>query len=101
LVESSSGEPPFKWEGEDLILQISVLPRSSINAIFGFHNNCLRIKLTAAPVDGKANQALVKFLSKIFGVSASHVAIEKGETGKLKRIRIKTPKLIPDFLKIS
>lgn len=99
LAESSSGEKVYEWVGDDLLLQISVQPRSSSNSISGIHNNRLRIKLTAAPVDGKANQALIKFLSKLFSVPIRQISIEKGETAKTKRVRICSPKNIPDLLK--
>lgn len=99
LAASSSGDQPFHWEGDDLLLNISVQPRSSQNVISGIRNGHIRIKLTSAPVEGKANQALIKLLSKAFGVALSQVSIEKGETSKSKRIRIQSPKILPDILK--
>lgn len=99
LAESSSGKQTFQWQDEDLLLWVSVQPRSSRNALADIHDQKLRIRLTAAPVDGKANQSLIKLLSKTFGVSASQVIIEKGETSKTKRIRICSPKTLPDIVK--
>jgi len=97
--ESSSGNVFYRWDGADLLLQIWVLPRASRDCIMGIHNNCLRVKLTTAPVDGKANQSLIKFLSKQLGVSASQISIEKGETSKTKQIRIRSLKSLPEILK--
>jgi len=99
LAESSSGDRACQWVGDDLLIQISVQPRASSNAISGIHNNQLRIKLTAVPVEGKANQALIKLLSKTFAVPARQISIEKGENARSKRIRIRSPKVIPDILK--
>jgi uncharacterized protein (TIGR00251 family) len=48
----------------------------------------LKIRLTAAPVDGKANRALIKLLAKSFNISTSKVTILTGETSRHKRIRI-------------
>lgn len=101
MVASSSGNPLYQWVGDDLLLQISVQPRSSSNSISGTHNNQLRVKLTAAPVDGKANQALIKLLSKTFAVPARQISIEKGENARSKRVCIRSPKNIPDFLQKS
>lgn len=101
MAESSSGELPFQWSGNELILRISVQPRASINSISGVHNGHLRVKLTAAPVDGKANQALIKLLSKTFGVSVSQISIEKGESSKAKRVRIRSPKILPEIIKLQ
>ncbi len=101
LAESSCGDLPYQWSGDDLLLRINVQPRSSINSITGVHNGELRVKLTAAPVDGKANQSLTKLLSKAFGVPASQVCIEKGDTSKSKRVRIRSPKILPEIIKLQ
>ena len=103
VAESSSGSPKTcqacQRQGEDLLLWVIVQPRSSRNAIGDIHDSKLRIRLTAAPVDGKANQALIKLLGKSFGVAASQISIEKGDTSKTKRVRVCSPKILPQFLK--
>jgi uncharacterized protein (TIGR00251 family) len=48
----------------------------------------LKIRLTAPPVDGAANEALIAYLSKALGVSKSSVEIVSGHTSREKRIRI-------------
>lgn len=99
MAESSFGNQAFQWQGEDLLLWVTVIPRSSRNTVDDIHDQKFRVRLTAAPVDGKANQALTKLLSKTFGVSASQITIEKGETSKTKRIRIHSPKILPQIIK--
>ena len=101
LAESSCGELPWQWSGDDLVLQIKVQPRASIDAITGIHDGYLRVKLSAAPVDGKANQSLTKLLSKAFGVPASQISIEKGENGKKKRVRVQSPRIFPEIIKLQ
>ncbi len=71
---------------------ISVIPRSSINEVVAETPGYLKIKLTVAPVHGKANQALATFLAKKFNVSKSQVEILKGLTSKDKLVRIYLPK---------
>lgn len=101
MAESSCGDLPYQWSGDDLLLRIKVQPRSSTNSIAGVHNGELRVKLTAAPVDGKANQSLTKLLSKTFGVPSGQVCIEKGETSKSKRVRVRSPKILPEIIKLQ
>lgn len=79
------------WVTEDkngCIFQVRVMPRSRRNAIVGLHGDALKIRLTAPPVDGKANQALLKFLAKRLGVSPSAVEIVAGHTSRQKRVRV-------------
>lgn len=52
------------------------------------HEGALKIRLAAPPVDGKANEELVRFLAKIFELSPSEISIDKGQNGKRKRINI-------------
>ena len=53
-------------------------------------DNETKVKITAQPVDGKANKALVEFLSKFFKIPKTSIQIVKGETSKDKKILIKT-----------
>ncbi|MGA2193008.1 MAG: DUF167 domain-containing protein [Nitrospirota bacterium] len=67
---------------------VRVLPRSSRNEIVGTSGGILKIKLTAPPVEGAANDALVKFLSEKLGVSKSRIAILAGQTGRSKTVSV-------------
>ncbi len=75
-----------------LIISINVQPRSSKTMISGLYGNALKIKLTAPPIDGKANQLLIKFLSKTLKLPKSSITILTGETGRSKRLLIRSPK---------
>jgi uncharacterized protein (TIGR00251 family) len=89
----------YYWDGDTLVLNVYVQPRASNNALAGLHGDSLKIRLTAPPVDGKANAALLKFLAKTFAVPQSTISIESGQTGRNKRLRIPAPrKLPPDIL---
>lgn len=70
-------------------LGIKVVPNSSKCEIYGIIDGCLKIKLDVPPVEGKANEKLVKFLSKILGVSKTSIEILSGETNKNKILFIK------------
>lgn len=70
------------------IIQVKVLPRSSQNRIVGKEEGIFKVKLTAPPVDGKANKALIAFLAKRLGVARQDIEIISGERSRKKSIRI-------------
>jgi len=70
------------------VIHIRLTPRSSRNEVLGLRDGVFRIKLTAPPVDGKANQALIAFLSKALHVPKGNVMLVSGETSRDKIVRI-------------
>lgn len=68
---------------------VRVVPRASRSEIVGEYSGALKIRLAAPPVDGAANEELIKTLSKEFGVSKSSVEITSGHASKTKQIKIK------------
>ncbi len=75
-----------------MLLQIRVLPRSSKNEVIGtMPDGTLKVKLTAPPVDGAANQALIELLSDYFDVAKKLISIKRGTKGKNKVIEILRP----------
>ena len=72
----------------ETFIQIKVLPRSSRNQIIGSDDGVFRVKLTAPPVEGKANTALKEFLSKKLGVAKGSIEIVSGERSRQKSVRI-------------
>ena len=85
----------FRWDGEDLILDCHLQPKASKDEFAGLHGERLKIRLTAPPVDGKANAHLQTFLAKAFGVAKSQVTLESGEQNRQKRLRIRAPQQLP------
>jgi len=67
---------------------VRVQPRASADAIAGVHGNSLKIRLTAPPVDGAANERLVIFLSSIFAVPRRAIKILAGESSRSKIVEI-------------
>jgi len=82
-------------DGEDLVLRLRVQPKASRDEFSGPQENAYRVRITAPPVDGKANAHLIKFLAKAFGVPKSAVTLESGEHSREKRVRIASPARIP------
>ncbi len=85
----------WRRDGEDLVLQLRIQPRASRDELAGLQGDRLRVRLTAPPVDGKANAHLQRFLAQLFGVARQRVLIEAGITGRDKRIRIVGPVALP------
>lgn len=78
-------------DGADLVLELRIQPRASRSEFAGTFGDRLRVRLQAPPVDGRANAALVEFIAEAFGVPRSRVEIERGLTGRDKRVRIRSP----------
>ncbi len=70
------------------LIAIKIIPNSSKNQFVGILDGALKIKITAPPIEGKANAQLIKFLSKQTGVSKSKIIIASGSTSKHKMISI-------------
>jgi uncharacterized protein (TIGR00251 family) len=68
---------------------LRVQPRASRNAFAGVLGDAIKLAITAPPVDGKANQAVVEYLADVFRVPKSSVVIVSGETGRSKVIAIR------------
>jgi uncharacterized protein (TIGR00251 family) len=83
-------------DGRDLVLNVHLQPRASRDEIVGAQGTRLKIRITAPPVEGKANVHLLRFLAKAFGVARSQVVLLSGETSREKRVRVQQPKKIPD-----
>lgn len=70
-------------------LAIRVTPRASRNEIVEvLPDHTIKIRLTAPPVDGKANEALIEFLSKVLSVPKTRIDIVAGQTGRDKLVTI-------------
>ncbi|MEW6182656.1 MAG: DUF167 domain-containing protein [Bacillota bacterium] len=78
----------FRGEKGGVVFRVRLTPRASKNEIVGLADNHLRVRVNAPPVEGKANQALLKILSKVFDTPASRFCIVHGESSREKTIRI-------------
>ncbi|MDP2246439.1 DUF167 domain-containing protein [Pseudomonas sp.] len=91
----------YRWDGEDLILDCHLQPKASCDEFAGLHGERLKIRLTAPPVDGKANAKLLAFVADAFAVSKSQVSLESGQQSRQKRVRIKQPRQLPAVLELT
>jgi uncharacterized protein (TIGR00251 family) len=73
---------------KDMILKVYLQPKSSRNEIVGAYRDGIKIKVTAPPVEGKANEVLIRFLAKELNVSPSCIEILKGHHSREKTLKI-------------
>ncbi len=73
---------------KEFILKVYLQPKSSKNEMVGPYRDGIKVKVTAPPTEGKANEALIRFLAKAFGISPSCLEIIKGLHSRQKTLRI-------------
>ena len=73
---------------EGIRLQVRVQPRAARTEIVGEHGGTLKIRIAAPPVDGAANEALVRFLAERLGVAQSAVSVGGGAAGRNKVVLV-------------
>lgn len=69
-------------------IQVHATPRASKNQIQGLHGDAVKIKLKAPPVDGKANEALIEFISGTLGIPQRQITLLSGQTSRQKRLSL-------------
>jgi uncharacterized protein (TIGR00251 family) len=69
-------------------IPIRAVPRAARNVLDGVTEGSLRVRLTAPPVEGAANKALIGFLAEVLGLPKRDVSIVTGEHGRRKLVRI-------------
>jgi uncharacterized protein (TIGR00251 family) len=90
--------PPVRRDGNDLLVEVRVQPRAARTEFAGLMGERLRIRLHAPPVDGRANAALTEFVAAECGLARSRVTLEKGASGRDKRLRLHGVSVVPDAL---
>ena len=71
-----------------LMFKVRVVPRASRSEVVGEHDGALRVRIAAPPVDGAANEELVRLLAQAFDVPRSAIDITGGHAAKLKTVCI-------------
>ena len=79
---------PISTTAGGVRLQLRVQPRASREEVAGVAGDAIRVRLTAPPVEGAANEALVRFLAARLAVSRAAVALVSGHTGRTKVVEV-------------
>ena len=91
----------FEWQGDDLRLRVRAQPRASRNEVAGESGGRLRVRITAAPTDGKANAAVIRLLAGYLRVPASRIELTGGHRGRDKRFLVRGPVDLPASLAVA
>ncbi len=89
----------YRRAGETAVLRVRVQARAKFDRALAIHDGRVRIATRAAPVERKANRAILEFIAREFGVRTKDVAIVRGETHRDKEIVIERPRLEPAWLR--
>lgn len=79
----------LREERDGVVLTVKAVPRARANGVAGIEGDWLRVHLQAPPVDGKANEALIRWLAGTLGVPKNAVELLAGATARVKRVRIR------------
>ena len=77
---------------------LHVQPGAKRSEIVGLHGDVLKLKLAAPPLEGKANDALLRFIAEQFQVSLREVALQQGTQSRHKVVLIKNTQIAPETL---
>ncbi len=80
---------------KETIVKVYLQPKSSRNEVVGPYRDGIKVKVTAPPVEGKANEALVRFLAKELGVAPSDIEIIKGHHSREKMLKVSGISRVP------
>lgn len=69
-----------------LLLRVTVQPKSSRNGVVGIHGDTIKLAVTAPPVDGKANKAVIDYLAILFTLKKTDITVKHGLQSRLKSI---------------
>ena len=76
------------WYNENMIYSVTVKPNSRKGPLVEERSGELTVYLREKPIDGEANQALVKILSQHFGVAKTRITIKTGQRGRKKLVEV-------------
>jgi uncharacterized protein len=80
---------------EAVLLHVRVQPKARADAVKGWHGDTLRVSVTAAPEDGKANRAVIDLLAETFDVAPSSINLVRGAASRDKWFRLPQGVKIP------
>lgn len=78
--------PAVRERGEDLVIEVTVIPRAGRNAVEGLRNNTVLVRVTSAPEQGKANEAVLSLIAELLDMPVSMLAIIRGATSRHKQV---------------
>lgn len=88
-------QAPFLIQQPDdvFLIDVAVVPNARRTEAVGLHDQALRVRLAAPPVDGAANDALQRWLADELGVPRQQVSLLRGASGRRKRLRVQAARM--------
>ncbi len=80
--------PWLTAKDDKIILHLYLQPGAKRDEVVGLFDQMLKIRIASPPVEGKANKALLKFLSVKLGVKISQISIQGGEHSRMKTVQV-------------
>jgi uncharacterized protein len=88
----------YRRNGDVLTLTLHVQPGAKRTDVAGLHGEALKIRLAAPPIEGRANEALLKYIAEAFGVPLRQVELKQGGQSRHKVVAITGSKVNPEAL---
>ena len=83
--------PAFTEGDGGVFVRVHVQPRASRSEVVGLHGDALKVRLRAPPVDGAANDELLRFMAESLGIRREKVTLVSGATSRAKRLFVRAP----------
>lgn len=88
----------YRSNGEVITLTLHVQPGAKRSEICGLHGEALKLKLAAPPIDGRANEALLKYIAELFRVPVRQVELRQGAQSRHKVVAVTDSAIQPESL---
>jgi len=88
----------YRRDGDDLLLVLHIQPGAKRSEVSGLHGDALKIRLAAPPIEGRANEALQRFIADSFNVPLRNVELERGAQSRRKTVRVSGSSVVPESL---
>lgn len=88
----------YRRSGDAITLTLHIQPGAKRNEVAGLHGRALKVRLAAPPIEGRANEALLKFIAESFDVTLRQVELKQGGQSRHKVVVITGSKIEPESL---
>ena len=88
----------YRHSAEAITLTLHIQPGAKRSEVAGLHGGALKIRLAAPPIEGRANEALLKFIAESFDVALRQVELKQGGQSRHKVVEIRGSKVEPESL---
>lgn len=88
----------YRSEDGVITLTLHVQPGAKRSEVAGLHGEALKIRLAAPPIDGRANDALLRFIADVMDVPLRNVELRQGEQSRHKTVQVSGSRIDPELL---